>query len=79
MPQLVPPVPFNEEFDSNPWKQFFEILRKQSNQPVFYAQTTDPGAAGVPSGTWSVWKNTTSGVVKLWVNDGGVMKSVTIS
>lgn len=79
MPNPVPPVPFNSEFEADVWKQFFEVIRKQINQPNFNAQTTDPGTSGVPSGTWSVWKNTTSGVVKLWVNDGGVMKSVTIS
>jgi len=79
MPTPVPPVPFQMDFESDVWKQFFEVIRKQINQPVFYAQSTDPGTTGVPSGTWSVWKNTTSGVVKLWVNDGNVMKSVTIS
>ena len=79
MPSLVPPVPIGSEFESDVWKQFFEVLRKQVNQPSFYSQTTDPGTSGVPSGTWSIWKNTTSGVVKLWVNDGGVMKSVTIT
>lgn len=76
MPQLVPPPPFGSDFEATVWQQFFEILRKQSNQPVFYAQATDPGVSGVPSGTWSVWKNTTSGQVRLWANDGGVMKSV---
>lgn len=79
MPTLVPPVPFQMDFESDVWKQFFEVIRKQINQPVFYAQTTDPGIAGVPNGTWAVWKNTTSGVVKLWVNDGGVLKSVTLT
>lgn len=79
MPQLIPPPPFGNDFEEVPWIQFFELLRKQINQPPFYAQSTDPGTAGVPSGTWSIWKNTTSGVVKLWVNDGGVMKSVTIT
>lgn len=79
MPNLVPPVPLSAEFDDPAWYQFFETSRKQVNQPAFYAQSTDPGTAGVPSGTWSIWKNTTSGVVKLWVNDGGVMKSVTIT
>lgn len=79
MPQLVPPPPLSAEWGEDVWKQFFELLRKQTNAPVFYAQTTDPGTAGVPSGTWAVWKNTTTGDVKLWINDGGVMKSVTIT
>jgi hypothetical protein len=79
MPKLVPPVPLGMEFDDSVWTQFFEIIRKQINEPQFFSQTTDPGTLGVPNGTWGVWKNTTSGVVKLWVNDGGTMKSVTIT
>lgn len=79
MPQLVPPVPYGVDFDDSATKQFLEVLRKQVNQPVFYSQTTDPGTAGVPNGSWSIWKNTTSGTVKLWLNDGGVMRSVTIT
>ncbi len=79
MPNLVPPVPLGSELDSPEMQQFLELLRKNANSPAFYSQVTDPGVAGVPNGTWSVWKNTGSGVVKLWVNDGGVMKSVTIA
>jgi len=79
MPNPVPPVPFNSEFEADVWKQFFEVVRRQINQPNFNSSTADPGTAGVPNGTWSVWKNTTSGLVKIWTNDGGVMKSVTLT
>ena len=80
MPQIVPPVPSTEEdHTASVWTQFFQELRRMANQPVFYASTADPGTTNVPNGTWAVWKNTTSGIVKLWVNDGGVMKSVTIT
>lgn len=79
MPQLVPPPPFGSQFEETVWQQFFELIRKQANQPVFYSQATNPGTAGVPNGTWAVWKNTTSGEVRLWANDGGVMKSVLLS
>lgn len=79
MPSLVPPVPQGAEIDDAVWQQFFELLRKLTNTPPMYSLTTDPGTSRIPSGSWSVWKNTTSGNVKLWVNDGGVMKSVLIS
>jgi len=79
MPQLIPPPPLGEEFEATAWQQFFEILRKQVNQPAYYAQATDPGAAGVPSGTWSIWLNTSSGVLKLWANQSGTLKSVTLT
>lgn len=39
----------------------------------------DPLAADLPSGQIGVWKNTTSGALKLWANDGGTLKSITLS
>lgn len=74
----VPIVPRGEDFNSVVVSQFLEIVRKNINQPPYNSQATDPTTAGVPAGTWSVWKNTTSGLVKVWVNDNGVMKSVTL-
>lgn len=79
MPQLVPPVPSTSATDSPEYLQFLELLRKQANQPVFYAATSDPGVAGVPNGSWAVWLNTTSGVMTLWANQNGVLKSVTLT
>lgn len=79
MPKLVPPVPIGADWDEDVVNQFLEIMRNQVNNPKMFSQSTDPGTAGVPSGTWGVWRNSTTGNVKLWVNDGGVMKSVLIS
>jgi hypothetical protein len=76
MPQLVPPAPQGSDLDSAEFLQFLELLRKYTNAPVYFSSTADPGTAGVPVGTWGMWKNTTSGLVKFWVNDGGVMRSV---
>lgn len=79
MPAIVPPPPREGDNDEVAWQQFFTLLRQYINSPIFYAAIADPGTTGVPNGTWAVWKNTTSGIVKLWVNDGGVMKSITIT
>lgn len=79
MPLVVPPIPTESDFNDPVWIQFFEIVRRQINSPPFAISTTDPGTSGVPNGTWGMWKNTTSGIIKLWVNDGGVMKSVTLT
>lgn len=80
MPKFVPPVPNTEaEWESDTTNQFLNIIRDWLNAPKFYAQATDPGTAGVANGSWSIWKNTTSGVVKLWLNDNGTMRSVTIT
>lgn len=79
MSQIIPPPPYGEELDDVSWQQFFELVRKRLNNPAFSAQAVDPGTGGVPNGTWGIWKNTTSGVVKLWLNDSGTMKSVTLT
>ncbi|MGO4741099.1 hypothetical protein AB4099_31555 [Bosea sp. 2KB_26] len=38
-----------------------------------------PGAADIPSGDIRIWKNTGAGTVRLYVNDGGTLKSVLLN
>lgn len=38
-------------------------------------KASDPTTADIVAGTWALYKNTTSGAVRLWTNDGGTMKS----
>lgn len=38
------------------------------------SDTADPSTSDIAEDEWAIWKNTTSGEVRLWVNDGGVMK-----
>ena len=51
----------------------------QAGQLVMNTKASDPIGSDVPSGFAAIYKNTTSGVVKLWVNDGGTFKSVTLT
>jgi len=39
----------------------------------------DPVAADISASQWAVYKNTSSGEVRLWANDAGTMKSVLLS
>jgi len=39
----------------------------------------DPTTAAITAGNWAIYKNTTSGLLKLWANDGGTMKSVLLA
>lgn len=39
----------------------------------------DPTGAELAAGKVRAWKNTTSGAVKLWANDGGTLKSVALT
>lgn len=38
-----------------------------------------PTTAEVAAGTWAVYKDTSGGTVRIWANDGGVMKSATLT
>lgn len=43
------------------------------------SSTVDPTATDVAAGTGKLWKNTTSGQLRLWANDGGTLKSVLLT
>lgn len=79
MPQIVFPAPTTSELDSMEFGQWFEIVRRMINTPQFFAMPGDPGVTGVPNGTWGIWLNTTSGVLKLWANQNNTMKSITLT
>jgi hypothetical protein len=44
----------------------------------FHPSASDPTSSDISAGTFGVWKNTTNGSLKIWVNDSGTMKSVTL-
>jgi len=48
----------------------------RSLEVSFYTSASDPTSTDITSGCFSVWKNSGTGTVKLWANDGGTMKSV---
>lgn len=79
MPNVVPPVPQDNEWGDDVVTGWATAVNGQCNNPVMFVSTADPGFANVPNGTWSMWLNSTTNVVKLWVNAGGVMKSVTLT
>jgi hypothetical protein len=46
---------------------------------TLYSKAGDPTTADVTASTAKLYKNTSSGAVKLWVNDAGTMKSVALT
>lgn len=46
---------------------------------AFSTYTSDPTTSDIPAGRARLWKNSTTGTVKLSVNDGGTIKSVTLA
>lgn len=43
------------------------------------SSTIDPTTTNITASNWALYKNTTSGLLKLWANDGGTLKSVTLT
>lgn len=56
-----------------------EYTDLQAGRLIMNSKATDPNATDIPASRAAVYKNTTSGLVKLWVNDGGTFKSVTLT
>lgn len=45
----------------------------------FISQAANPTTSDIASGQWALYKNTSTGEVRLWANDGGTMKSALLS
>jgi hypothetical protein len=50
-----------------------------SNLLAVQSKSSDPTTSDIAASKAAVYKNTTSGLVKLWTNDGGTMKSVLLT
>lgn len=50
-----------------------------SRATTMQTKAGDPNTSDIAASQWAIYKNTTSGNVRLWVNDGGTMKSVLLS
>lgn len=75
----IPPPPLGDPFESSAWQQFFELVRRYLNQPTFISKAGNPTILDIPNGSYAVWKNTSSGIVRLWVNDGDTLKSTPLT
>ena len=72
MRRVDPPLQLND-FDRqvprvNNW---FQAVTERFDM---YSGSSDPALSEVPENQWIVYKNTTSGEVRIWVNDGGSLK-----
>ena len=51
----------------------------RSCEVTLTTNASDPTSSDITAGFFAMWKNSTSGALKLWANDGGTMRSVTLS
>ncbi len=62
------------------WQQWFNSLFQQvSVISKITQQAANPTTSQIAENEWLVVKNTTTGVLKLWANDGGTLKSVALT
>ena len=78
---LIPP-PLRSILKDDPfvWNQWFmAVYDKVVRQGEVLQQPANPAVADIEANQWQIIKNTTTGVVKLWVNDNGTLKSITLT
>lgn len=60
--------------------EYYHLTNTQHTRATsFISAASDPGTGDISAGQWALYKNTTSGFLKLWANDAGTMKSVTLT
>lgn len=64
----------NTVFDLPAIKDQAVIMTNQIKQ-----RENDPTTAEVRNGDWEISKNNTTGVVSIWANDGGILKSIPLA
>lgn len=77
----------NSRFAINATSNYYRLASEigtstGSKKPIvtdIYQSAVDPTTTDIPDGTSTVWKNTTSGVVKLWANNGGALIGVALA
>jgi hypothetical protein len=55
------------------------MVNSLQSRLTMQSSAIDPTSANIADTDCQLWKNTTSGQVRLWANDGGVLKSVQLT
>lgn len=74
---LLPPSPSRADPGSFLWTSWNNQLRRAVQ--YFYVRSSPPTVDQIPPGQWALFKDTTSGTLKIYANDGGTIKSVTLT
>jgi len=69
----------NDQDDGNITISDVSGLQSALDEQTFYTSSSDPTASNIADGTFEMWKNSNTNVLKLWANDGGTMKSITLT
>lgn len=61
------------------FKQQADAIRDLQQRLSLKTTAAYPVAADIPAGEVRVWKNSSTGIVRLYANDGGTLKFVALS
>lgn len=56
-----------------------DFLKTVYDKFNLYSGSNNPTTTQVPQKQWILYKNTTTGEIRLWLNDGGVLKSILVN
>lgn len=76
----LPPFPSrseSSEFGYIDWNN--RVSTTLSGINVSKTKAGVPTTTDIPQGQWAVYKDTSGGTIKLYANDGGTIKSVTLT
>jgi hypothetical protein len=79
MNRLLPAPPLKSTDDKYIWVAWAQNFWKANDSQMhLYQKAGDPALAEIYVNTWAIYKNTSTGAVKLWCNDNGTLKSVAL-
>jgi hypothetical protein len=77
---MFTPPPTRAEVTEYIWVTWFkQVQLKLTELTTFFSKAGAPTATDIPAGTWAIYKDTTGGTLKIYANDGGTIKSVTLT
>lgn len=77
---MIAPPPITSDQGEFVWQDWYNRVRNVING--IYTVNTKAGlptTSDIAKGKWAVYKDTSGGTVRLWTNDNGTMKSVTLT
>lgn len=77
---MIAPPPITAEPNAFVWQDWFSRVRNSING-IYNVNTKSglPTTSDIAPSKWAVYKDTSGGTVRLWTNDNGTMKSVTLT
>ena len=63
----------------NTTERYHMTATQHGRATTMLSLASDPTTSEIGASEWAIYKNTTSGDVRLWVNDGGTLKSVLLT